>query len=432
MTAERALPDRYIPSNRTLPLGKDATKLKGSETAGKLTSRSRVSVSGRIPKGRPVHTPCAGETVMPLSMNHSLRVIAGALLPLLLIGSVEGGQARLPSHDQIAVWTRQLSSPTASIRHQATAELARSGPAASAAVARTIDGHDYEVTYRAFHILATHFSSPDQQTHDSARNELTRLAKSTNAQIATQAHRTLATLIARPRARILVRLRNLGAKVKVNGDLGDLSTAIDIHLDEDWSGTVHDMRMLSRVHNLQTFSVQIEEDGEEVFAILHELLSLHTLALRGLKPTRANLDQLGKLTNLRSLDLSFTLIDDEGLEHLRALVNLEHLDLRDTLVTGVSINQLETLPKLRSLSLAMTRLTADDFQQVVNLTHLENLDVSRTQFTGHSLITLASLERLQSITAERARISRYDLEDFLELRRDVNVILTSNHDEQLQ
>lgn len=376
---------------------------------------------------------------MLLNYRTSRPAVTQVLLLLLLCGipffalvealRADDGNAATTEADQITAWVRALGSPSARQREKATTALIFSGHHATQPVADSIATGDYEVRYRAFHILARQFLSVDANTHRAAERALARLSESRDARTATQAVKTLADLIAQPRAAAISALQNQGAQVKVGGSLGDPKTPIEVSIDEDWGGRTSDLQILQRVHNLQTLHINLHRRSnsgdEEIFAILSELTTLRTLSLQGLNPTKQGLTDLAKLTELQSLDLESTLIDDEGLRLLSSLQKLQHLSLKNTLVTGRAVPHLEKYPQLTSLSLELTRLTAEEFQQLVAIENLEHLEVSNTQFSGKSLMALASMSRLRSVAAQQSRVTPYDVEDFSEIRNNVDITVAS-------
>lgn len=355
------------------------------------------------------------------------RSLAAAILMLILAPATINAEDRESADSQqIKLWVRDLGSPSSRKRERATTALIYRGHVATNAVAKAAASDDYEASYRAFHILATQFTSADTKTRRAASTALSHLAESDHKIAAYHATKTLTDLIARPRAAAITRLQELGATVQVGGELGNPKTPITVTINDDWSGSIHDLQALHELHNLQALHIQIYDAGDEVFTVLDGLTSLTQLSLRSLNPTKRGLAQLARITNLRDLDLSYTLIDDDGLKSLSALKNLERLNLQDTLVTGQCIPHLQQFPELKHLSLAATRLNAKEFELLASVQQLEHVEVSHSQFSGDSLMALAQLGQLESVTAQGARVSSYDVEDFSDVRSDVKVDLTSN------
>jgi Leucine-rich repeat (LRR) protein len=183
-----------------------------------------------------------------------------------------------------------------------------------------------------------------------------------------------------------------------------------------------------------TMRVEWQGGGEKLVELLHDLINVRTLDIRGYEIDDAELAQLRDilpgleqlllwptarvtddgLVYLRSskgltlLRLEGCRITDEGLEHLKGMTELRLLSLQRTNITGAGLRCLAGLGNLEALFLEGTRVDDEGLVHLKGLTRLRDLQLSSTDIRG--AVHLAEVPNLTCLDLQDTQITDEELE----------------------
>lgn len=276
------------------------------------------------------------------------------------------------SPEQIELWAQQLDSESFTEREEATLALTKQGAAALDAVALQLHSNSLEATSRALHILQELAQVDDLDTQAAARDAIVAAA----AEAGPMGRRlaiALASLNQKRSTKALLDLERLGVRVERRTDLllinnpvfaiqqqlPSQSFGLALHLDEEFKGTLKDLRRLEWVENVQ----HVELVGEKI--------------------DDAVLAQAVKVPGLMSLHLYNTpQVSDRGLDVLLEMPALRTLGIYYSPVSDAAVPTLCKLNTLTGMKLYGTKITLGMRQQITAALPATPLDYRRGGFLG--------------------------------------------------
>lgn len=163
----------------------------------------------------------------------------------------------------------------------------------------------------------------------------------------------------------------------------------DVHVERD-------LRLLTRLSQLETFSLHRSEISERDVGLIASLSGLRDLTLAGDQLDDHRLSMLAPLSRLERLTLISQRVSDEGIAVVADFPALKHLDIQGTRVTGAGLRHLS--PQSRLLSLQLGPAADDDgLAAVGRLAHLQELTIASRRITDEGVEALSSLQQLQQL-----------------------------------
>ncbi|MFO0883603.1 MAG: PDZ domain-containing protein [Pirellulales bacterium] len=298
----------------------------------------------------------------------------GALCLAFGAGVLLAADAPVPkaSPEQIELWAQQLDSESFTEREEATLALTKQGAAALDAVALQLHSNSLEATSRALHILQELAQVDDLDTQAAARDAIVAAA----AEAGPMGRRlavALAALNQKRSSKALMDLERLGVRVERRTDLlfnnpvfaiqqqqlQNQSFGLSLHVDEEFKGTLKDLRRLEWVENVQ----HVELVGEKI--------------------DDAVLAQAVKVPGLMSLHLYNTpQVSDRGLDVLLEMPTLRTLGIYYSPISDAAVPTLCKLNTLTGMKLYGTKITLGMRQQITAALPATPLDYRRGGFLG--------------------------------------------------
>ncbi len=206
-----------------------------------------------------------------------------------------------PSPEKIRRWIAELDSDEFWVREAATKRLQQAGRSALAALAEAGKSDKLEVSTRAIGVLSRFLESSEANTELAAETALEDIAAGRVSSSASHAESALAGYRGSRQARVIAKLRQLGAQANSitlsSGEIGPVRIAIG----EGWRGTTDDLASLKRISSLQALSVYVKT-GDEAVKYIAPLRSLTKLELYGTGISEAGVKQIAAALPAVSID----------------------------------------------------------------------------------------------------------------------------------
>jgi len=300
----------------------------------------------------------------------------------------------------------QLGSDQFADREAATRDLQRMGRPAIPHLVRAVRQGDFETQRRALSVLCALAASDDSA--EAVFDALSDLADDDNRPVQAVAQEALDNVRTLREAAAVEELRAQGADVDLRSSGRMAGTSV--RFGPNWQGSEKLVGLLSRIHDLNSVSLEDTRLGDAAMETISELPRLRWLYLGNSRVTGKGLARLDNLQQLQHLSLrNLPLKDDEFLQ-LPPLASLQALGLDGTRITNDGLKHLADFPGLRTLWLDRTQITSEGFVELSSLKDLAVLYASETKISGPGLAELRKLPQLRSISLKRCQLAPEDLD----------------------